>query len=147
MADYIIACASTADLPDTYYKEHNIPVIRYTYAIGTEVFEDDCKEESRAKAYADMRTGTVYSTSMINTATYADFFTKLMETGKNVIFLDMSKEMSSSYRSSHTAAESCSGNSPIRCCASWTRAASPAGSGCSSRRWCGGWKTACPFRM
>jgi DegV family protein with EDD domain len=106
MADYIIACASTADLPDTYYKEHNIPVIRYTYAIGTDVFEDDCKEESRAKAYADMRKGTVYSTSMINTATYADFFTKLMETGKNVIFLDMSKEMSSSYRSSHTAAES-----------------------------------------
>ena len=105
MADYIIACASTADLTDAYLKEHDIPVIRYTYSVGTEVHEDDCNEESRQKAYADMRAGTVYSTSMITPAVYADFFTKLMETGKNVIFLDMSKEMSSSYQSSHTAAE------------------------------------------
>lgn len=105
MADYIIACASTADLPDTYYAEHNIPVIRYTYTVGTDVFEDDCNEESRKKAYADMRSGTVYSTSMINASVYGDFFTKLLETGKNVIFLDMSKEMSSSFRSSHAAAE------------------------------------------
>ena len=105
MSDYLIASASTADLPDTYYAAHNIPVIRYTYAIGTKVFEDDCKESSRQKAYEDMRTGTVYRTSMINAAHYADFFRGLMQTGKNVIYLDMSKEMSSSYQASHEAAE------------------------------------------
>ena len=112
MADYIIACASTADLPDTYYNEHNIPVIRYTYTVGTEIFEDDSNEESRQKAYAEMRAGAVYSTSMINAPVYADFFTKLLETGKNVIFLDMSKEMSSSFRSSHAAADVVRGKFP-----------------------------------
>jgi DegV family protein with EDD domain len=105
MADYIIAAASTADLPDEYFKEHNIPLIRYTYSIGMDVFEDDCKEETRSHAYTDMRSGTVYTTSMINEATYADFFRDLMKSGRNVLYLDMSKEMSSSYLASHRAAE------------------------------------------
>ena len=105
MADYIIAAASTADLPDVFLAEHDIPVIRYTYSVGMDVFEDDCSEESRQKAYEDMRRGTVYATSMINTSTYAEFFRDLLRTGKDVLFLDMSKEMSSSYISSHEAAE------------------------------------------
>ena len=105
MADYIIAAASTADLPDTYFTDHDIPLIRYTYSIGMDVYEDDCKASTRSAAYRDMRSGTVYTTSMINEETYCAFFRKLLETGKNVLYLDMSKEMSSSYQSSHRAAE------------------------------------------
>ena len=105
MADYIIAAASTADLPNDYFSEHQIPLIRYTYSIGMDVYEDDCKEETRSKAYQDMRRGTVYSTSMINEETYAAFFRGLLQQGKNVLYLDMSKEMSSSYQASHRAAE------------------------------------------
>ncbi|MBQ8922440.1 MAG: DegV family protein [Oscillospiraceae bacterium] len=105
MADYIIAAASTSDLPDTFFTEHDVPVIRYTYSIGMQVFEDDCSEESRQKAYEDMRRGTVYATSMINTSVYAEFFRNLLRTGKDVLYLDMSKEMSSSYKASHEAAE------------------------------------------
>ena len=104
MADYIIAAASTADLPDTFYKEHQIPLIRYTYSVGMDVFEDDCREKSRSKAYQEMRSGVVYATSMINEETYYQFFRSLMETGKDVLYLDMSKEMSSSYQASHRAA-------------------------------------------
>lgn len=105
MADYIIAAASTADLPDTYYTDHQIPVIRYTYSIGMNIYEDDCKEESRRKAYQDMRRGTLYSTSMISAEKYTEFFRSLMQTGKNVLFLDMSREMSSSYQASHQSAK------------------------------------------
>lgn len=104
MADYIIAAASTADLPETFYQDHDIPLIRYTYSIGMDVFEDDCREESRAHAYQEMRRGVVYSTSMINEETYYEFFRGLMERGKDVLYLDMSKEMSSSFAASHRAA-------------------------------------------
>ena len=79
MAEYIIAAASTADLPELFYREHNIPLIRYSYSIGMDTFEDDCKEESRARAYQDMRSGTVYTTSMINEETYYQFFRSLMD--------------------------------------------------------------------
>ena len=42
---------------------------------------------------------------MITEETYADFFRGLLKTGKNLLYLDMSKEMSSSYQASHRAAE------------------------------------------
>ncbi len=105
MADYIIAAASTADLPDDYFKKHDIPLIRYSYSVGMEVFTDDCLESTRSQAYQNMRKGTFYTTSMIPEAVYADFFRGLMQSGKNVLYLDMSKEMSSSYQASQRAAE------------------------------------------
>ena len=114
MADYVIAAASTADLPDTFFTEHHVPLIRYSYSIGTESFEDDCTEASRQKAYEDMRRGTVYTTSMINAAVYADFFRSLLSSGRDVLYLDMSKEMSSSYQASHEAAETVQAEFPDR---------------------------------
>ena len=114
MSDYIIAAASTADLPDTYFTAHHVPVIRYSYSIGMEIFEDDCTDASRQKAYEDMRRGTVYSTSMINSAVYADFFRSLLSTGKDVLYLDMSKEMSSSYQASHEAAKTVQAEFPAQ---------------------------------
>ena len=91
MADYIIATSSTADLPRTWLEEHKIPFITYTYTVGDTLFEDDCREESRDAVYAGMRRGDRLKTSMITEFAYYDFFKSLMETGKDVIFLDMSQ--------------------------------------------------------
>ncbi len=98
MSDYIIATASTADLPRAWLDEHHIPFISYSYTVNDELREDDCSEESRAAAFADMRAGNVLKTSMINEFVYYDFFKTLAETGKDVIFLDMSQRMSTSYQ-------------------------------------------------
>ncbi len=105
MSDYIIATSSTSDLPRTYLDEHAIPFIPYSYAINDRVYEDDCREESRAAVYAGMRKGDLLKTSMINELTYYDFFKKLLDTGKDVIFLDMSQKMSVSYENATRAAE------------------------------------------
>ena len=105
MPDYIIATSSTADLPRTWLDQHSIPFIPYSFTVNDEVQEDDCREESRAAMYAKMRDGALLKTSMINEFTYSEFFKKLLDTGKNVIFLDMSREMSASYQNSMSAAE------------------------------------------
>ncbi len=105
MYEYIIATSSTSDLPRTYLEEHAIPFISYSYTIGENVFEDDCREESRTAVYKGMRNGDVLKTSMINEFIYSDFFRCLLETGKNVIFLDMSEKMSVSYANAAKAAE------------------------------------------
>ncbi len=105
MADYIIATSSTSDLPRTWLEEHSIPFIPYTYSVGDELFEDDCREESRDAVYAGMRRGDRLKTSMINEFVYHDFFRMLLETGKDVIFLDMSREMSVSFVNANRAAE------------------------------------------
>jgi DegV family protein with EDD domain len=115
MADFIIAAASTADLPAEYFTEHKVPVIRYTYVMNNEQFDDDCQEESRKKIYKCMREGAAITTSMINTYTYYDFFKMLMDTGKDVIFLDMTRRISNSFTSAKKAAEQIKEEYPNQC--------------------------------
>ncbi len=105
MQDYIIATSSTADLTRTYLDEHRIPFVSYSYTVGDELCEDDCREETREKVYRGMRAGDRLKTSMINEFIYCDFFRSLLETGKDVIFLDMSQKMSVSYEKSLLAQE------------------------------------------
>ena len=112
MNDYIIATTSTSDLPRTYLDEHNIPFLSYTYTVNDELVTDDCREESRAAVYAGMRKGDLLKTSMINEFVYYDFFKSLLDTGKDVIFLDMSQKMSVSYENSRKAAEKVSAEYP-----------------------------------
>ena len=104
MRNYLIATSSTADLPRTWLDEHGIPFISYGYTVNDVPFEDDCREESRAAVYAGMRKGDLLQTSMINRFEYEEFFRSLLSGGKNVIFLDMSQKMSSSYANSQEAA-------------------------------------------
>lgn len=105
MQDYIIATSSTSDLTRTYLEEHDVPFIPYTYTVGEKLYEDDCREETREQVYKGMRAGDRLKTSMINEFIYCDFFRSLLETGKDVIFLDMSQKMSVSYEKSRLAEE------------------------------------------
>ena len=105
MTDYLIATSSTSDLPRTYLDAHRIPFIPYTYTVGDKLCEDDCREESRAAVYKGMRAGDRLKTSMINEFVYYDFFKELLETGRDVIFLDMSREMSTSFVNASKAAD------------------------------------------
>ena len=105
MKDYLIATSSTADLPRTWLEEHRIPFISYSYTVNGEPREDDCREESRAAVYKGMRAGDDLKTSMINEYVYYDFFKSLMESGKDVVFLDMSEKMSVSFENARRASE------------------------------------------
>ena len=109
---YIIATSSTSDLPRSYLEEHQIPFIPYSFTVNEQPAEDDCREESRAAIYAGMRRGDILKTSMINEFVYYDFFKELLDTGKDVIFLDMSKKMSVSFENCRRAAERIRGEYP-----------------------------------
>ena len=105
MSDYIIATSSTSDLPRTWLEAHAIPFISYTYTVGDKLFEDDCREESRQAVYEGMRRGDRLKTSMINEFIYYDFFKSLLDTGRDVLFLDMSQKMSVSFANANKAAD------------------------------------------
>ncbi len=103
--NYIIATASTADLTREYLDEHKIPFISYSYTIGDEAFEDDCREETRSNVYKMMREGSILTTAAINEYSYREFFEELLKQGKDIIFLDMSRVLSSSWRFCENAIE------------------------------------------
>ena len=114
MPEYIIATSSTSDLPRTWLEEHNVPFIAYGYTVNDELRVDDCREESRAAVYEGMRKGDILKTSMINTFSYVEFFKGLLETGKDVIFLDMSQKMSASDQNCREAGEQIAREFPAR---------------------------------
>lgn len=114
MRKYTIATSSTCDLPRTYLDEHNIPFISYTYTIGDQLFEDDCREESRQKVYEGMRQGDRLKTSMINQYAYYDFFKSILDQGNDLIFLDMSQKMSASFSNANKAVEMAKADYPDR---------------------------------
>ncbi len=114
MSSYIIATSSTSDLPRTWLDAHRVPFIPYSYTVGDQLFEDDCREESRAAVYAGMRKGDILTTSMINPFVYHEFFKGLLESGQDVIFLDMSEKMSASFRNCAEAAETVRAEFPER---------------------------------
>ncbi|MBQ6594311.1 MAG: DegV family protein [Clostridia bacterium] len=105
MQDYIIATSSTADLPREYLEEHQIPFISYTYTVNGEIRQDDCREESRDANFKGMRAGDDLKTSMINAVQYEEYFRVLLDSGRDVIFLDMSEKMSASFANANAAAE------------------------------------------
>lgn len=103
MSDFIIATASTSDLDLNWLTDHDIPFIPYTYLLDNEYHYDDCREETKKNIFSAMRAGQMPSTSQIPEEEYTKFFTKLMETGRDVIYLDMSRAISNSYNNAVAA--------------------------------------------
>ncbi len=112
MKDYIIATSSTADLPREWLDAHQIPFISYSFTVNGDLKQDDCLEASRDAMFKGMRRGDDLKTSMINEFAYYEFFKGLMETGKDVLFLDMSEKMSVSFANANRAAERIRGEYP-----------------------------------
>lgn len=105
MKEYIIATASTSDLPREWLEMHSVPFISYSYSLNGTLKLDDCRETSRMAVFKGMRKGDICGTSMINEYAYYDFFKKLMARGRDVIYLDMSEKMSVSFQNANRAAE------------------------------------------
>lgn len=103
MSDFIIATASTSDLDINWLTEHDIPFIPYTFLLDDEYHYDDCRVETKKRIFSAMRDGQMPSTSQIPEEEYIKFFTKLLDTGKDVIYLDMSRAISNSYNNALAA--------------------------------------------
>ena len=114
MKAYTIATSSTADLPREWLEAHDIPFISYSFTVNGELRQDDCREASRSAMFKGMRNGDDLKTSMINEYAYYEFFKSLLETGKDVLFLDMSEKMSVSFQNADRAAKQVRAEYPDR---------------------------------
>ncbi len=105
MQDYVIATASTVDLTAQWLDEHHVPFIPYHYIMDGTEYNDDCLEETRYNIYDAMRNGASLSTAAISVFEYHEFFEKLLQETKQVIYLDMSSAISSSINNARSAIE------------------------------------------
>lgn len=98
MADYVITCSSTADLPTEFVREHDITVLPYQFFMdGKEYYDDQGVSISTHDFYEKVRAGSMPTTSMVNADRYVAFFTPFLEAGKDVLHLEFSSGLSGSF--------------------------------------------------
>ena len=105
MRDYVIVTDTGCDITPELLKEWGVSLIPMTFQ-----FEGDdtiyTEAEMPAKAFYDkMREGGVAKTSAINPYTFEEQFTKIVEEGKDVLYIGFSSGLSTTYNSSTMAAE------------------------------------------
>lgn len=104
MSEYKITTDNTADLPYSYYGEHDIEYMYLTYQLEGKTYgkgqELDFKE-----FYEKMRNGSMPTTSQVNSEEAKEVLRPFLEEGKDILHLSFSSGLSGSYNSVRLAAE------------------------------------------
>lgn len=103
---YIVSCCSTVDLKKEHLEKLNVSYICFHYFLDGKEYADDLGQTISLKEfYSKLRNGADSKTSMISVGEYEEYFTKLLESGKDVLHISLSSGISGSYRSALTAAD------------------------------------------
>jgi len=104
MKDYAIVTDNNADLPLSYYEEHDIEVIYLSYIIDGETYTKE-KQLPTEDFYARMRKGSMPTTSQANPEQAREVFQKVLTKTKKIIYLAFSGGLSGTCNSGQIAAE------------------------------------------
>ncbi len=106
MNDYIISCSSTADLSKEHFERIGVPYVCFHFTIDGKTYPDDLGESIPFKQFYDrMAAGSMTSTSQVNIDEFVQFFSGLLDTGRDLIHIELSSGLSGSYNSACAAAE------------------------------------------
>ncbi|MDD6035269.1 MAG: DegV family protein [Lachnospiraceae bacterium] len=103
MMKYIISTDSTADLPDSYIKEHGIVIQFLSYAFGDEVYGAGNQMEPHA-FYERMRSGEMPTTNACIPNEVQHSFETYLAEGYDILHISFSSGLSASYNNARIAA-------------------------------------------
>jgi DegV family protein with EDD domain len=94
MVEPIISIEATSDLPKNTLQEYDLHVIDMDFLIDGVVYNTATDSVTSTELYARMKKGAKTSTSQINSELYEDFFTNLLNEGKDIIHIAFSSGLS-----------------------------------------------------
>lgn len=106
MAQFLLSCESTVDVPYAYMHSRGIPVIFYSYIVDEQAYPDDMGRDPEAlpRFYAFLDAGKLPSTSQINQFAYYDYFKGLLEQGGDVLHIAFGSGMTQAVNQAYEAA-------------------------------------------
>ena len=110
---YIISTDSTADLPESYVKEHGIAVQFLSYAFGDTVFGLDTQLEPHA-FYERMRSGEMPTTNACIPDEVQNSFERYLKEGYDILHISFSSGLSASHNNARIAANELAEQYPDR---------------------------------
>ena len=104
--NYSIITETTCDLPQEYYDKNDITAITLTYALdGTEYDGSFENSLSPTLFYDKLRKGIMAKTSAIAPETFVLAFEKVLEEGRDILYIAFSSGLSSTYQNACIAKE------------------------------------------
>lgn len=94
----VVILDSCTDLPYSFIREHNVPVINFNYNFKGNEYKDDFGQTMGYKDFYDgVRKGEMPTTSQVNFDVYMEYFRPYVEAGDSIIYLCFSSALSGSY--------------------------------------------------
>lgn len=104
MKEFIICTDNTADLPEEYRRQNNIPTVNLAYILDGVTYGKG-KELAPGDFYASVRNGSMPTTSQVNPEEGREFLERYTCQGKDVLYIAFSSGLSGTYNSMRLAAE------------------------------------------
>ena len=104
MAEYVYMTDSDSDLPYHLKVQYDIPVVYMPYIVDGKEYFDDLGQTMDHKTYFDkMREGAAPSTAGLNELDYIDYFEPILESGKDLLFVAFSSQLSGTINNVYAA--------------------------------------------
>ena len=105
MRDYVLSCCSTADLTHEHFESRDIHYICFHYFLDGKEYPDDLGQSVPfAQFYDAMSKGADTRTAQVSIGEYVDYFTPLLEQGKDIVHVSLSSGLSGTVNAARNAA-------------------------------------------
>ena len=102
---FVLSGCSTADLTREHFESRGISYLCFHYSLNGKDYLDDLGQSIPFNEfYQAMRDGAETQTSQINISEYLQYFTSILETGRDILHLSLSSGISGSVNSARNAA-------------------------------------------
>lgn len=113
--NYVFMTDSDSDLPYELKVRYDIPVVYMPYSLDGKEYFDDLGQTLDSKSFFDkMRAGAQPSTSALNEMVYTEYFEPILASGKDLLFVAFSSQLSGTINSIYAARESLKEQYPDR---------------------------------
>ena len=104
MKEYVITTDDTCDMPESFYKEYQIPYVSLNCMVNGQTFNKDHRADPH-EFYEWMRSGAMPTTSQVNAEDMKDCWLPYIKKGLDILHIGFSSGLSGSFNSARIAAE------------------------------------------
>lgn len=104
MTNYVITTDTTADLPESYIKEHQLGIMSLSYTIDGETYTREHPLDVK-QFYDKMRNGSMPTTSQVNPEAAKEVFLPYIKEGLDILHIAFSSSLSGTCNSVRIAAQ------------------------------------------
>jgi len=116
MSNYVIVTESTTDLSAQMIRDFGVTVLPLKFTMGNETYVDTVGDEglNPIEFYNKLRAGATSTTTQITPAIFEEEFSKILETGNDILYIGFSSGLSGTYNAACMATAEVSEKYPER---------------------------------